>query len=102
MQKHFWSDEERVIFTLCKALFYNDFYSYTLYLKRSYSQIKSYYHNEISNSSYDKQLKENRGGTHKPYRNLVPQGNNSGINTQQKENKQDLVNLVFHLMKPSE
>ncbi|CAL6107055.1 SANT/Myb_domain [Hexamita inflata] len=69
-----WSTEEVQLFFCCVELYRNDFYSYTKYLDRSYSQIKSFYHNWLKKQSSETKERfqvDGRGGRHVAYRNLV-------------------------------
>ncbi|CAL5994960.1 Homeobox-like_domain superfamily [Hexamita inflata] len=62
-----WSEDEKKLFFQCLQLYSNDFYSYTLHLNRTHSQIKSYYHNWLNKHNY--RHRNARGGHNIPFRN---------------------------------
>ncbi|CAL6046401.1 Homeobox-like_domain superfamily [Hexamita inflata] len=67
-----WTQDEKRIFFECLNLYNNDFYSYTMYLNRSHSQIKSFYHNWLKTllPSVRSQFPfQHKGGSHVRYRN---------------------------------
>ncbi|CAL6016137.1 Conserved_hypothetical protein [Hexamita inflata] len=74
IQKLQWQETEIQQFFAYYELYGNDFHSYTQHLNRTYSQIKSFFHNWLRKQSADIQLKYKvgpRGGSHKAYRNNV-------------------------------
>ncbi|CAL5975288.1 SANT/Myb_domain [Hexamita inflata] len=67
-----WQEQEIQQFLACYQVYGDDFHSYTQHLNRSYSQIKSFFHNWLKKQPTDIQCKfKVRGGYHKVYRNNV-------------------------------
>ncbi|CAL6000197.1 Conserved_hypothetical protein [Hexamita inflata] len=69
-----WQESEIQQFFAYYELYGNDFHSYTQHLNRTYSQIKSFFHNWLRKQSAEIQQKYKvgpRGGSHKAYRNIV-------------------------------
>ncbi|CAL6041301.1 Conserved_hypothetical protein [Hexamita inflata] len=69
-----WTKQELDVFLECVKTFGNDFHSYTTRLARSYSQIKSHYHNWRKTLSEEEKAdlpQSGPGGRHEKYRNRV-------------------------------
>ncbi|CAL6000175.1 SANT/Myb_domain [Hexamita inflata] len=69
-----WQESEFQQFFAYYELYGNDFHSYTQHLNKTYSQIKSFFHNWFRKQPADVQLKYKVGlreGSHKAYRNSV-------------------------------
>ncbi|CAL5994968.1 Homeobox-like_domain superfamily [Hexamita inflata] len=69
-----WTLEERETFFKYLPQYGNDFYSYTVHMDRTHSQIKSFYHNWLKTlpaQERERIPKHERGGSHKRYRAIT-------------------------------
>ncbi|CAL6000221.1 SANT/Myb_domain [Hexamita inflata] len=91
-----WQESEIQQFFAYYELYGNDFHSYTQHLNRTYSQIKSFFHNWLRKQSADVQLKYKvgpRGGSHKAYRN------NTSVKGQKQLQSSELIVEIFNVLK---
>ncbi|CAL5975340.1 SANT/Myb_domain [Hexamita inflata] len=94
VQKLQWQETEIQQFFAYYELYGNDFHSYTQHLNRTYSQIKSFFHNWLRKQPDEIQLKYNvgpRGGSHKAYRN------NISVNDQKSKSRTPIPDLLAQI-----
>ncbi|CAL6039453.1 SANT/Myb_domain [Hexamita inflata] len=79
-----WTKQELEVFLECVKTFGNDFHSYTTRLARSYSQVKSHYHNWRKTLSEEEKAdlpQSGPGGRHEKYRNRVQNDSEEKLET---------------------